>query len=114
MKRVTALFGDPFTPAGLFAGGLKETSITGDAVIINILTIRHVGDLGVAADAKGPGGALLDERDFDFLPLELGLTEAGSEQLGRNAAILLAKLHLDSLILAMYNTTLGPRLTGSA
>ena len=76
----------------LFAGGLEKARITGDAVIVDVLPVRHVRHLRVAADTEGTVRALIDELDFDLVILQLRLTEAGAEQLCGDVDVRLAKL----------------------
>lgn len=104
----------PGALAVLLAGGPEKACITGDAVVVDVLPIRHVRYLGVAADTERPIRAMLDELHLDLLIPELRLAESLAEKLGGDAAVLLAKLHPNPISVAMYNTGLGHGLTRDA
>src|SRR3546814_42074 len=91
----------------LLASGLEKARITGDAVIVNVLPVRHVRHLRVAADTEGPVRALIDELHFDFVILQLRLTEAGAEQLCGNVDVRLAKLHCHAVVVAVNHARFG-------
>ncbi len=93
-----------------FAKWLQVSGIGRHAVIVNILAVRHIGDLGVAADAECAARALIDVLHFDLLAGKVRLAEAVGKQLLRNAAVLLADFHIESLRLAVNHAGLGQRL----
>ena len=64
---------------------------------MNILPVRHIGDLGVAAHAERAGGALIDVLHLDFLARKVRLAETIGEQFFRDVAVLLADFHVESL-----------------
>src|SRR5690606_7970775 len=75
---------------------------------MDVLAVGRAAGGGVAADAKGAAGALFDEADLDLLPLELRLAEAAAEQVGRDAAVLLAEFDRHLIALAVHHAGLGP------
>ena len=77
---------------------------------MNILAVRHIGDLGVAAHAEGAGGALIDVLHVDFLAGKVWLAETVGEKFFRDVAVLLADFHVEPLRRAMHHTRLGQRL----
>src|SRR3546814_8220709 len=83
--------------------------VGGHAVIVNILAVGHIGDLGIAADAKRAGRALIDVLNLDCLSGNVWLAEAVGEQFLRNIAVLLADFHIEPFCLAMHDTSLGQR-----
>lgn len=82
--------------------------IGGNAVIVNVLVIGHIGDLGVVADAECACGALLDKGDIDFLPGKLRLAEPIVKQLGRNVAVFLADFDIKPFSPGMYHASFCP------
>lgn len=93
-----------------FAKWLQVRGIGRHAVIVNILAVRHIGDLGVAANTERAAGALIDVLHLDFLAGKVWLAEAIGKQFLRNAAVLLADFHIESLRLAVNHAGLGQRL----
>ncbi|MNP54007.1 hypothetical protein D3C76_1485310 [compost metagenome] len=69
---------------------------------MDVLPVGRVRHLGVVADTEGALRAAFGEVHLDFLALQLRLAETFAEQLGRNAAVLLADLHVDVLALAVH------------
>lgn len=110
MKPQPYLFVGPFTGAGLLACRLQKPRIRRNAVIMNVLPIRHIRYLRVAAYTESPSRALLDEGHFDFLPRQVWLAEPRAKQLGWNRLVLLANLYLNAIILTMNHAALSPRL----
>lgn len=76
---------------------------------MDILAVRHIGDLRVAAHTKGAGGALIDVLHLDFLSGQGRLTETIAEQLGRDVAVLLADFYIKPLALTVHDTGLSQR-----
>lgn len=101
------LFVVPCTLAVLLAGRLKKARVAGDAVIVNILSVRHVGHLSIPTDAEGAFRTLLDELHFDLMILQLRLTEATTKQPRWNIDVRLAKSHRYSVVMAVNDTGLG-------
>lgn len=93
-----------------FTERLQIGRIAGYAVIVNILAVGHIGDLGIAADAKRAARALIDVLYLDFLSGKVWLAEAVGEQFLRNIAVLLADFYIEPFCLAMHDTSLGQRL----
>ncbi len=92
---------------------LEISCVSGHTVIVNILAVRHIGNLGVAADAKCAAGALIDVLHLDFLPGEAWLAEAVGEQFLRDVAVLLADFYIESFRLTVHHTSLGQCLVRS-
>jgi len=92
-----------------FAKWLQVRGIGRHAVIVNILAVRHIGDLGVA-NAERAARALIDVLHLDLLAGKVWLAEAIGKQFLRNAAVLLADFHIESLRLAVNHAGLGQRL----
>lgn len=90
-----------------FTKRLEVSRIGGHAVIVNILAIRHIGDLGVAADAECAARALIDVLHLDFLPGQAWLAEAVGKQLLWDVAVLLADFHIEPFRLAVYHARLS-------
>ena len=80
---------------------------------MNILPVRHIGNLRIAAHAKGAGRAVVDVLHLDFLPGQVRLTEPVGEEFFRDAAVLLADLHVEPLSRAVYHARLGQRLAAN-
>lgn len=84
--------------------------IAGDAVIVNVLVIGHIGDLSIAAHAERASGALIDVRHFGFLSGQLWLAKPVVKQLRRDSAVFLADFDVEPFGVADYHAGLGPRL----
>lgn len=93
-----------------FAKWLQVRGIGRHTVIVNILGVRHIGDLGVAANAERAARALIDVVHLDLLAGKVWLAEAIGKQFLWNAAVLLADFHIESLRLAVNHAGLGQRL----
>ncbi|MNR59511.1 hypothetical protein D3C85_1807800 [compost metagenome] len=74
---------------------------------MNVLAVRHIGYLSVAAHTEGTGWTLVDVLHLDFLPGQVWLTESVGEQLLRDGAVLLADSDVESFCRTMYHTCLG-------
>jgi len=98
----------PHPFALLLAKGFEEVTVAGDAVIVDVLLVRRTVDFGIAADAESACRALLDKGDINLLPFEFGLAEAAAEQVGWDAAVLLANFYVQALRLSVHNTGLAP------
>jgi len=109
-RRGGTLRGKPLTLALPLAKRLKVVRIAGDAVIVNVLVIGHIGDLSIAAHAESAGGALIDVFHFDFLPGQLWLAKPVVKQLRRYVAIFLADFDVEPFGVAVYDAGLGPCL----
>ena len=92
-----------------FAIRLQVRRISGDTVIVDVLAIGHIGDLRVAAHAKGTARALVDVLHLDFLPGQGRLAKAVIEQFLGNVAVLLTDFDVEPLALTVHHTGLGPR-----
>lgn len=96
-----------------FTKRLEISRVSGHTVIVNILAVRHIGNLGVAADAKRAARALIDVLHLDFLSGEAWLAEAVGEQFLRDVAVLLADFYIEPFRLTVHHTSLGQCLVRS-
>lgn len=96
-----------------FAKWLQVSGIGRHAVIVNILAVRHIGDLGVAAHAERAARTLIDVLHLDFLTGKVWLAETVGKQLLRDVAVLLADFHIQSFRLAVDHASLGQCLVRS-
>ncbi len=96
-----------------FAKGLQISGIGRHAVIVNILAVRHIGDLSVAANAERAARALIDVLHLDLLAGKVWLAETIGKQLLRDVAVLLADFHIQPFRLAVDHTSLGQCLVRS-
>jgi hypothetical protein len=76
---------------------------------VDVLAIRHIGDLRVAAHAKRTARALIDVLHFDFLPGQRWLAETVVEQFLRDIAVLLSDFDVEALTLTVHHAGLSPR-----
>ncbi len=95
----------------MFRKRLQIRRIGGHAVIVNILTVRHIGDLGVAAYAETATGALVYVLHVDLLARKVGLAVTVDEEFFRDGAVLLAHFYVESLSCAMYYAGLSQCFT---
>ncbi len=93
-----------------FAKWPQISGIGRHAVIVNILVVRHIGDLGVAANAERAARAMIDVLHFDSLAGKVWLAETIGKQLLRDVAVLLADFHIQPFRLAVNHTSLGQSL----
>src|SRR5690606_27234822 len=97
----------------LLAECLEVDGVAGDPVVVDVLLVRRAADLGPAAHAVAADRALLDEVHRDLLALQLRLAEAAAEQVGGNAAVLLADFDVEAVGLAVDNAGFAPGQTRS-